>query len=81
MTTITPPSMFATPPAASPIDLRQLDRSLRRPRTFLNSSLSVLCGLLSLLAAVPLLSVLLMLVVRGGARLSVALSASYSAWA
>jgi phosphate transport system permease protein len=73
MTVAAHPSMFATPPATSPIDLRQLDRSLRRPRTFVSYSLSVLCGLLAVLAAVPLLSVLLMLIVRGGARLSVAL--------
>jgi phosphate transport system permease protein len=65
--------MFATAAAADEIDLRQLDRSLRRPRTLINSILSILCGVLALLAAVPLLSVLLMLIVRGGRRLSIAL--------
>ena len=73
MAAVAHPSMFASPPTASPIDLRQLDRSLRRPRTFVSYALSLLCGLLAVLAAVPLLSVLLMLIVRGGARLSLAL--------
>jgi phosphate transport system permease protein len=65
--------MFATAPTAAEIDLKQLDRSLRRPRTLLNYILSVVCGVLALLAAIPLFSVLAMLVVRGGQRLSVAL--------
>ena len=66
-------SMFDTAPTTGGIDLKQLDRSLRRPRTLISSLLSILCGILALLAAVPLVSVLLMLVVRGGQRLSVAL--------
>lgn len=55
------------------IDLAELDRSLRRPRTLLSYCLSALCSILALVAAVPLISVLLMLVVRGGKRLSLAL--------
>src|SRR5262249_29592617 len=66
-------SMFATAPTTGPIDVQQLDRSLRRPRTLVNYCLSILCGALALLASVPLVSVLLMLVVRGGRRLSLAL--------
>jgi phosphate transport system permease protein len=65
--------MFATAPTSSPVEVDQLDWSLRRPRTLKSSLFSVLCGVLSLLAAVPLLSVLLMLIIRGGARLSPAL--------
>src|SRR5262249_15856003 len=66
-------SMYATPPTISSLDVHQLERSPRRPRTLKNWCLSVLCGILALVAAVPLLSVLLMLIVRGGARLSLAL--------
>jgi phosphate transport system permease protein len=67
------PSMFTTAPTADAMELGLLDKSLRRPRTLVNYLLSVLCGILALLAAVPLISVLLMLIVRGGARLSIAL--------
>jgi phosphate transport system permease protein len=66
-------SMFETAPTREEIDLPQLDRSLRRPRTLINDALSVLCGLLAVCAAVPLISVLWMLIVRGGRRLSIAL--------
>ncbi len=66
-------SMYESAATTDEVELPQLDRSLRRPRTLLNYALSVLCGILALLAAVPLLSVLIMLIVRGGARLSVAL--------
>jgi phosphate transport system permease protein len=72
-TTLAHRRMFATAPTTSATDLDQLDWSLRRPRTFKSSFLSVLCGVLALFAAVPLLSVLLMLIIRGGARLSIAL--------
>jgi phosphate transport system permease protein len=65
--------MFVTAPTAEDIDLEQLDKSLRRPRTLISLCLSVLCAALSLLAAVPLVSVIYMLVVRGGARLTSAL--------
>jgi phosphate transport system permease protein len=64
---------FATPPSVGKVDLGQLERSLRRPRTLFSFCMSALCALMALLAAVPLLSVLLMLVWRGGARLSPAL--------
>jgi phosphate transport system permease protein len=61
------------PPAISDINLPQLEKSLRSPRTFLSAFLSVLTGAMTLLAMVPLFSVLLMLIVRGGERLSVEL--------
>ena len=73
MTTDVRPSMFETPAAATPDEVGELDRSLRRPRTLANVCLSVLCAGMALVAAVPLLSVLFMLIVRGGARLGVAL--------
>jgi phosphate transport system permease protein len=55
------------------IDLSELERSLRRPRSLLSFCLSVLCGGLTLLAAVPLFSVLIMLIWRGGRLLSLEL--------
>ncbi len=74
MTTHAPTnSMFATAPATGEVDVGQLDRSFRRPRTLLNYALSIVCGILALLAAVPLFSVLIMLIIRGGQRLSIAL--------
>jgi phosphate transport system permease protein len=73
MTTLARRSLFTTAPTTSAEELPQLDWSLRRPRTAKSSFLSVLCAVLALLAAVPLFSVLLMLIVRGGARLSAAL--------
>ncbi|HTB72435.1 MAG TPA: phosphate ABC transporter permease PstA [Polyangiaceae bacterium] len=66
-------SMYATAPATGEVDLEELDLSFRRPRTLIDYGLSILCGILALLAAVPLFSVLIMLIVRGGTRLSVAL--------
>jgi phosphate transport system permease protein len=64
---------FTTEPTTSTDDVRRLEFSLRRSRTLRSAIFSVLCAILALVAAVPLLSVLLMLIVRGGARLGVAL--------
>lgn len=64
---------FATAPRVGKVDLQKLERSLRRPRTLFSFCMSVSCSILALLAAVPLFSVLLMLVWRGGARLNLAL--------
>jgi phosphate transport system permease protein len=47
------------------------DRNLLSRRTLTSATLSVLTGTLTVLACVPLLSVLIMLIVRGGARLVV----------
>jgi len=66
-------SNFVSAPEASQVDLQQLERSLRRPRTLFSFCSSVLCAVLALLAAVPLFSVLLMLLWRGAARLGPAL--------
>ena len=64
---------FVSAPVAKPIDLQQLERSLRKPRTLFSFCASVICTVLALLAAVPLFSVLVMLVWRGAAHLSPAL--------
>lgn len=52
------------------VDLRALEHSLRRPRTAFNALLSWFVGGLTLLALVPLFSVLWMLCSRGLSRLS-----------
>jgi len=52
------------------IDYRQLERSLRRPRSLFSMLMTGLTTGLTLLAVVPLFSVLYMLCVRGGRRLS-----------
>jgi phosphate transport system permease protein len=57
----------------APIDLPGLERTLRHPRTLFSFCMSVLTGVLAFLAMIPLFSVLLMLLWRGGQRLSVAL--------
>ena len=66
------PAIVAAAPNPD-VDLSSLESSLRRPRTLFSFGLSVLCGLLTIMAAVPLFSVLYMLVVRGGSRISLAL--------
>jgi phosphate transport system permease protein len=60
-------------PGPQEIDLPQLERSLRSPRTLFSYCMSVLTAALTLLAMVPLFSVLIMLLWRGGRRLSVGL--------
>jgi len=52
------------------VDLGQLEISLRSPRTFISAALSAIAVGASILACVPLLSVLAMLIYRGGRRLS-----------
>src|SRR5450432_603585 len=66
-------SNFVSARVSGSPDLDQLERSLRRPRTLFSFCSSVLCAILALLAAVPLFSVLLMLIWRGAARLGPAL--------
>lgn len=56
--------------ADTPIDLPELERSLRHPRTLFSAILSIVTGIVTVIACVPLFSVLIMLLVRGGARLS-----------
>jgi phosphate transport system permease protein len=52
------------------VDFSQLERSLRRPRTLVDFGLTALVSTMTLLSLVPLLSVVLMLLWRGGRRLS-----------
>ncbi|HYY70500.1 MAG TPA: phosphate ABC transporter permease PstA [Terriglobales bacterium] len=51
-------------------DLPTLRRSLREPRTLLSTLLSVVTAVATVIACVPLFSVLIMLLWRGGAKLS-----------
>jgi phosphate transport system permease protein len=60
-------------PANQEIDLPRLEKSLRHPRTFFSAFMSVVVGVMTLIALVPLFSVLVLLVVRGGQRIGVAL--------
>jgi phosphate transport system permease protein len=55
------------------IDLPRLEKSLRSPRTLFSYFMSWLTAFLTFLAVVPLVSVLVMLLVRGGSRLGIAL--------
>ena len=66
------PAPVAQPPAAG-IDLGKLEKSLRRPRTAFNFLMSAFVTFLTIMALVPLFSVVLMLVVRGGKRLSLSI--------
>jgi phosphate transport system permease protein len=52
------------------VDLGELERSLRRPRTLFNASLSWIVGAMTSFALVPLFSVVWMLVSHGGERLN-----------
>ncbi len=57
----------ATPaPSTAP---PELERQLRSPRTLFSAIMSGFAGILTLIAMVPLFSVLIMVIVRGGARL------------
>jgi phosphate transport system permease protein len=55
------------------IDTSKLEKSLRRPRTLFSFCMSILTAIVTVLAAVPLFSVLIMLAWRGGQRLSLSL--------
>src|SRR5262245_19579002 len=52
------------------IDVGKLESSLRSPRTFMSAALSAISVGASIVACVPLFSVLSMLIYRGGKRLS-----------
>src|SRR5208337_533148 len=69
-TVIHPSPAPVTPPPAPGIDLGKLEKSLRRPRTAFNFVMSGLVTLLTVMALVPLFSVVLMLLAKGGKRLS-----------
>jgi phosphate transport system permease protein len=59
--------------AVPEIDLPRLEKTLRSPRTLFSYGMSLLTGALTVLAMVPLFSVLFMLLWRGGRRLGVEL--------
>jgi phosphate transport system permease protein len=61
------------PSPERPIDEIKLERSLRHPRTLISAVLSVAVAIITLLAVVPLASVLYMVIVRGGQRISLEL--------
>src|SRR5215831_18222744 len=54
------------------VDFSELDRSLRRPRTLFSIGMSGVVTLMTTLALIPLFSVVLMLLWRGGRKLSLA---------
>src|SRR5262252_8571153 len=54
------------------VDFSELDRSLRRPRTLFSVAMSALVTVTTMVALVPLFSVVLMLLWRGGSKLSLA---------
>jgi len=55
------------------VDFNELERSLRRPRTLTNILLTWLASGMTLVALVPLFSVIWMLLLRGGKKLSFAI--------
>jgi len=69
---------FSSMPDLNPfegVDFSELDRSLRRPRTLFSVAMSGLVTLMTMLALIPLFSVVLMLLWRGGRKLSLAVFA------
>jgi len=69
-------STFPGEPDLNPfagVDFAELETSLRRPRTLINVLLTWVVAGMTLLALIPLFSVLWMLLWRGGKRLSLAL--------
>ena len=70
MKPLKPRGPFAGPEG---IQLPQLERSLRHPRTLFSVAMSALTALMTLAALVPLFSVLYLLLVRGGRLFSLAL--------
>jgi phosphate transport system permease protein len=71
--TIGMPGQNAVPDPFEGVDLSQLERSLRRPRTLTDFLLSLLVTGMTLISLVPLFSVVLMLLWRGGRRLSLSI--------
>src|SRR5215468_2020364 len=64
---------FSSMPDLNPfegVDFSELDRSLRRPRTLFSVAMSGVVTLMTMLALIPLFSVVLMLLLRGGRKLS-----------
>jgi phosphate transport system permease protein len=59
----------AVPPTTPP----DLEMELYKPRTFFSAAMSVIAGIMAVMAMIPLVSVLVMLIWEGGRRLSVSL--------
>src|SRR5215468_7999550 len=67
---------FSSMPDLNPfegVDFSELDRSLRRPRTLFSVAMSGVVTLMTMLALIPLFSVVVMLLWRGGRKLSLAI--------
>jgi len=62
-------SSVPTPNPVAEIDFSGLAKSLRHPRTLFSYCMSVLTGVLTVMACIPLFSVLIMLAWLGGARI------------
>jgi phosphate transport system permease protein len=75
-TKVIQPDFHEVPNPFAGVDFSQLERSLRRPRTLMDFALNFFTTMLTLLALVPLFSVVLMLLWRGGKRLSTTLFTS-----
>ena len=58
------------PPGAQDVEQPQLQRSLSNRRALISTLLSIVTGVMTVLACVPLFSVLLMLLWRGGVKFS-----------
>jgi len=67
---ITPDPMRQDVNPFAGVDFCELEKSLMRPRTLVNMFLSNLVSVMTMLALIPLFSVVLMLLLRGGRRLS-----------
>ena len=68
-----PPDQAVLEDPFAGVDLEQLDRSLRRPRTLIDFLLTALVTGMMLICLVPLFSVVMMLAWRGGQKLSLSL--------
>jgi phosphate transport system permease protein len=60
------------PPRPATEDFSDMERSLRRPRSLFSWAMSVITGAMTIFALVPLLSVLYLLITRGGKQLGLA---------
>ena len=63
----------SAPTAPTPSSMPDLERRLRSPRTFVNAVFTLIIALMAFTAMIPLFSVLLMLIVEGGQKISWAL--------
>src|SRR3982075_3009423 len=64
------PLRQASPDPFGGVDFSQLERSLRRPRTLFDFLLTAAVSAMTILCLIPLFSVVLMLLWRGGRKLS-----------